>query len=156
MPKVFHFISYRIEDNSTAEDLTSIVFEKALTRFRTYRSDKAGFSTWLFSIARNTIIDHFRLGHKDRMSVLDDLPEPAYIGTSPEEAVIKSEDFRRLQALLLNLPEPTQRIISLKFGAEMNNRQIAKMLGVSESNVANVLFRAVRMLRDNFKGWQDD
>ena len=56
--------------------------------------------------------------------------------------------------MVLRLPEPAQRIIALKFGAEMTNRQIAAMLGVSESNVANTLFRAVRKLRDGFKEWQ--
>ena len=58
--------------------------------------------------------------------------------------------------MVMQLPEPVQRIISLKFGAEMTNRQIATLLGVSESNVANTLFRAVRKLRDSYKGWRDD
>src|SRR3972149_4988782 len=153
LPKVFRFIRYRIEDNGTAEDLTSVVFEKALTRFQTYRSDKAGFSTWIFTIARNTVIDHLRVSHKDRVTVLNEEFDPPSARPSPEEDAIRSEERRRLNAMVMQLPEPVQRIISLKFGAEMTNRQIATLLGVSESNVANTLFRAVRKLRDSYKGW---
>jgi len=60
-----------------------------------------------------------------------------------------------LQVCLAGLPQQEQEIISLKFGAEMNNRQIAKVLGLSESNVGTKLYRAVRKLRDSFKGWQN-
>jgi RNA polymerase sigma-70 factor (ECF subfamily) len=52
---------------------------------------------------------------------------------------------------LARLPEPEQEIIRLKFAAEFNNRQIAKMLGLSESNVGVKLFRAVKKLRDDFQ-----
>ena len=85
LPKVYRFVRYRIEDEATAEDLTSVVFEKALVKFHAYESQRASFSTWVFTIARNTVIDHFRVGHPDRVMPLnDDLPE-ASRDPSPEE-----------------------------------------------------------------------
>ena len=58
--KIFQYVNYRVGDRTIAEDLTSDIFNKALTNFTKYDSGKAAFSTWIFSIARNTIIDYYR------------------------------------------------------------------------------------------------
>ncbi len=156
LPKVFRFVRYRIEDNDAAEDITSTVFEKALTKFHTFRADRATFSTWIFAIARNTVIDYMRVSHRDEQTSFDGQEQIPHDDPSPEEKAVKAEQYDKLQDCVLRLSEPEQRIISLKFGAEMNNREIAKVLGISESNVANTLFRAVRKLRDSFGRWQDE
>lgn len=156
LPKVFRYISYRVANIHTAEDLTSVVFEKALTRFASYSSEKAAFSTWIFSIARNTVIDHYRMSHKEQTLQLDNLPDPASDKPSPEEEAVRAEELQKLHSCLAQLPQQEQEIISLKFGGEMNNRQIAVMLGLGESNVGTIIYRAVRKLRDSFKGWQNE
>ena len=73
-------------------------------------------------------------------------------GGSTEEEAIRGEEERRLRMLVARLPEQEQEIISLKFGAEMTNRQIAKVLKLSESNVGTILYRSILKLRDSFKG----
>lgn len=60
LSKVFQYVNYRVGDRTAAEDLTSDIFSKALTNFAKYDSGKAAFSTWIFSIARNTVIDYYR------------------------------------------------------------------------------------------------
>ena len=60
LPRVFQYMNYRIEDRAIAEDLTSDIFNKALSGFAKYDSGKAAFSTWIYSIARNTLIDYYR------------------------------------------------------------------------------------------------
>jgi RNA polymerase sigma factor (sigma-70 family) len=150
LPKVFRYVNYRVTDISLAEDLTSTVFEKALTKFKTYNSNKAKFSTWIFTITRNTLIDHFRVSHKERTSTLEDATGQ-FDCISPEEESDRTEEKMILQSCLAELSQPEQEIISLKFGAEMTNRQIAKMLSLSESNVGIIIYRAVRKLRDGFK-----
>ena len=150
LPKVFHYINYRINDVNMAEDITSTVFEKALTKFQSYRSEKANFSTWIFSIARNTLIDHYRVNHKNRNVSLDPAISLPAENTTPEDELVQNEECRMLQQYVSRLSPHEQEIISLKFGAEMTNRQIAKTTGLSESNVGTILFRAVRKLRDNF------
>jgi RNA polymerase sigma factor (sigma-70 family) len=156
LPKVFRYINYRITDVPTAEDITSTVFEKALTKFKSYNAEKANFSTWIFTIARNTLIDHYRVSHKAQTVQLDD-PVAALASpmSSPEEESDRAEEVRILNSCLTQLSPSEQEIISLKFGAEMTNRQIAKSLALSESNVAVIIFRAVRKLRDNFRGKQN-
>lgn len=155
LPRVYRYINYRITDIPTAEDLTSITFEKALTKFKSYNPEKAGFSTWIFTIARNTLTDYFRNSHKKQTLNLDDLTASANPVTSPEEENERAEEIRLLHQCLARLSQKEQEIISLKFGAEMTNRQIAKTLALTESNVAVIIYRAVRKLRDDFRGRQD-
>jgi RNA polymerase sigma factor (sigma-70 family) len=154
LPKVFQYVSFRVGDRHTAEDLTSTVFEKALTKFRSYDSAKAAFSTWLFSIARNTVIDHYRASGKEQKWMPDSAAAVPTQDPSPEDEAVRAEEIRKLRSCLNLLGETEREIISLKFGSEMTNRQIAGVLGVSESNVGTIIYRAVRKLRDGFMGWQ--
>ncbi len=155
MPGVFQYISYRVNDIHLAEDLTSDVFLKALKGFKQYRSDKASFFTWLLSIARHMVIDHYRVSGRRQTIPLEKATEMSSESASPEEEAVRKEELQRLQTCLAGLPQQEQEIISLKFGAELNNRQIAGMLSLSESNVGTIIYRTVRKLRDCFGGWQN-
>ena len=151
LPKVFRYIQYRVNSMQLTEDLTSATFEKALVNFSRYSSDKAKFSTWIFSIARNVVIDHYRVSQRKQTAPLEEASEVASKDPSPEEELFQGEELARLQGYLAQLQQDEQEIIRLKFVAELNNRQIAKMLGLSESNVGTRLYRAVRKLRDSFQ-----
>ena len=155
LPKIFKYISYKVSDTQLADDLTSAVFEKALTKFKSYSSEKAKFSTWIFRIARNTMIDHFRVSGKQKPVPLGEMENEPKSTDTPEQAFIEKEETTVLRQCISKLSPKEQEIISLKFGAEMNNRQIAGLLGLSDSNVGVILYRAVRKLRDDFAGWQD-
>jgi RNA polymerase sigma-70 factor (ECF subfamily) len=156
MPKVYRYVSYRTGNASIAEDLTADVFEKALKHFDSYREEKASQSTWLMTIARNTITDHFRKESRVQVVREEDAPEEVSEDPDVDEQVERSEQVRQLRLCLAGLPQLDQDIISLKFGAGMNNREIARTLNVSESNVGTRLFRAVRRMRDSFKGWEHE
>ena len=151
MPKVFRYIQYRVSNIQLTEDLTATTFEKALVSFGKYSSDKAKFSTWIFSIARNVVIDHYRVTGRRMTIPLEEASEVSSRDLSPEEELLKREELERLQICLTGISPDEQEIIRLKFGAELNNRQIAKMLCLSESNVGTRLYRAVRKLRDSFQ-----
>lgn len=155
MPKVFKYVSYRVSDTHVAEDLTSTVFEKALTKFKTYDARKAAFSTWIFSIARNALIDHYRTTGREQTVELDHASSVPSGNPSPDDELVRLEEFRRLRHCLSKLSQHEQEIVSLKFGAEMNNRQIAGTLGLGESNIGTIIYRAVGKLRDCFKRWQN-
>ena len=151
MPKVFRYISYQVGNMDLAEDLTSAVFEKTLTKLNSYRSNKASFSTWLMTVARNTVIDHYRVKSRKITISIEETFDIASKEISPEEKVIRKEELQRLDTYLREFSQQEREIISLKFGAELNNRQIAKMLGLSESNAGTKLYRAIRKLGDKFK-----
>jgi len=155
LPKVFRYISYKIADTHLAEDLTSAVFEKALTKFKSYDENKAAFSTWIFRIARNTLIDHFRVNSRRATVTLEDMAEDPPADGTPEQAVLEKETSLMLRRCLAKLSDREREIVELKFGGEMNNRQIAGVVGLSDSNVGVILYRAVRKLRAEYAGLQD-
>ena len=147
LPKVFRYIRYRVNSEQETEDLTSMVFEKALVNFERYSRDKASFSTWIFSIARNTVIDHYRTqARRPALSLEKAEIEASSNELQPDDVVVKIEEKEKLQACISRLSHEEQEIIALKFGSEMNNRQIARATGLSESNVGTKLYRAVRMI----------
>ena len=150
MPKVFRYISYKMNDQQITEDLTSTVFEKALVSFDKYSSDKGAFSTWIFSITRNTLIDYYRANKMRRQVSLGEAIEIPSWEPSPEEEAEKKAQQECLRGCLSKLSEDDQEIIRLKFAGEFNNRQIAKLLGLSESNVGVRIFRALKKLREDF------
>jgi len=152
LPKVFRYIRYRVNSEQETEDLTSVVFEKALVNFEKYSRDKASFSTWIFSIARNTVIDHYRTqARRPALSLEKAEIEASSNELLPDDVIVKMEEREKLQVCLSRLSPEEQEIIALKFGSEMNNRQIARTMGLSESNVGTKLYRAVRKLRDSFQ-----
>ena len=145
LPRVYNFHRYRVFNQATAEDLTSITFEKAWRARRRYRKDRAAVATWLLSIARNVAIDHFRRSKARPEEPLEDQAVPD--GVTPEDEAVRREEQRRLQALLAELPPRERELIALKYGAGATNRAIAKLTGLSESNVGTILHRTIAALR---------
>ena len=156
LPRGLRYMSYRVNDVSEAEDLTSDVFQKALGKFASYRPDKSSLPTWLFTIARNTVIDHYRKADRKKTVVpLENVADMSETKSSPEEEYSRREERQRLKVCLAVLSDQEQEIVSLKFGSEINNRQIADMLNLSESNVGTILYHSICRLRDCFGGWQN-
>ncbi|MFC1956876.1 sigma-70 family RNA polymerase sigma factor, partial [Chloroflexota bacterium] len=89
MPKVFRYIHGRVNNMAIAEDLTSTTFEKALMNFDKYSEDKASFSTWVFSIARNTVIDFYRVESRKKLTSLEEGAEFVSKDLSPEDELDK-------------------------------------------------------------------
>jgi RNA polymerase sigma factor (sigma-70 family) len=156
MAYVFRYINYRVGNRNEAEDLTSVVFEKALAAFDRYDRRKSAPQTWLLTIARNTVTDHLRKSSRRKNMPLDDAVGVKSLDPSPPEETERQEEYQRLQFCLAALPQREQEIISLKFGAELNNRQIASAVGLSENNVGTILFRAIGKLRNCFEGWSNE
>lgn len=148
VPRIYNFFRFRLGDDTLAEDLTSETFEKAWKNRHRYQKDLASFSTWLFTIARRVLVDHLR---KNRNVIsLDALLEfPADENT--EETIQKRAEFARLNLLLSQLADRDRELVALRYGAGLTNRTIARLTGLSESNVGVLLHRAVKKLRQD---WQ--
>lgn len=153
LPKIYQYALYRVGDKETAEDLTSDIFKKALGGFNRFDSEKASFATWIFSIARNSIIDYYRKHAKESRVMRDAEVDISLDLDSPEEKLSRSEEIDRLRECIIKLNDNEQELISLKFSGAMTNRDIARVTGFSESNVGTILCRAIRKLRDDFSGW---
>jgi len=144
LPRVYNFFCYHVSHELLAEDLTALTFEKAWRGRSRFRRDLSAFSTWLFTIARNVATDYFR--RKDRELPLESVREHAD-PASLEETVQQNQDFAQLISVLSQLPARERELIAFKYGAGLNNREIARLTRLSESNVGTILNRTVEKLR---------
>jgi RNA polymerase sigma-70 factor (ECF subfamily) len=146
-PRVFTYIRYRVEDIPTAEDLTAQAFEQVLIHLPRFHSDKAPFGAWLFGIVRHTVSHHRRAQQRQRWLSLDAILHRASDDPLPEAESISNETHRGLLRAVACLSERERDLLALKFAAGLNNRHIARLTGLSESNVGVVLFRSLKRLR---------
>jgi RNA polymerase sigma-70 factor, ECF subfamily len=147
LPRIYNYFRFRLGSEADIEDLTSRTFEKAWSARERYRRDLAGFSTWLFRIARNVGHDYLRA--RRAHVPLEDALEVS-VEVTPETQLERGSDLARLAALTRQLPEREQELIALKYGAAMSNRAIAQLTGLSESNVGTILHRTVQVLRSQW------
>ena len=147
-PRVYNFIYARLKNSTDADDVTSITFMKMNENLNRYDPTKAAFSTWLFRIANNAIIDHTRRGEKDNETEWDEFFDPAAPEyTEPEAQILQSEGNQELLTALGKLPERERRIVELKFFSELDTKTIASILEISESNVRVTLHRTLAKLK---------
>ena len=147
--RVFHYFQYRCNDAATAQDLTMQVFERLLHSLPRYDEDRAPVSAWLFSIARHVATDWQRRQYLRRFIPWDDFSQQPSIDPGPEQITLESEERIRLRQALRKLSNRERDIIGLRFASGLTNRAIAEMTGLSESNVAVILFRALQKLRQS-------
>jgi RNA polymerase sigma-70 factor (ECF subfamily) len=148
LPRVYNYFRFRIgRQQSDIEDLTARTFEKAWKARDRYRRDLAGFSTWLFEIARNVATDHLRAR---RTHLPLEAAQEVPFDSTPELEVSRRSDIARLIELMAGLSEQQRELLALKYGAAINNRLIAKLTGLSESNVGTILSRLVEKLRSQW------
>lgn len=149
VPRLYNFFRYRTGDSEIAKDLTSQTMLKAWRYRQQYDRDLGAFSAWLFQIARHLVVDHYR---KNPLVPIpfDDL-EFVPAAFSLEREAQQRADSQHLYQLLARLSIREQDIIALKFGADMTNREIARVLDLSESNVGTILHRSIQTLRNQWE-----
>lgn len=144
LPRILNYMRLRVGDEALAQDLTATTFERAFAGFDTLRSEEA-FGGWIFTIARNVVAQHYRDRREEvSLDALINLVDPA---PSPEGQVMDALELREILAGLQTLSERDQEIIRLKFAGGLKNREIAPIMGLSESHVAVILYRALGKLR---------
>jgi RNA polymerase sigma-70 factor (ECF subfamily) len=144
--KVYHYAYSKLGSHSEAEDLVSDIFVKILKGIDTYDPCKAGYSTWIYTIARNTVCNYLR--GKGRWSTgLDEICEVQDSSLLPEEVLLRNENLDRLAELLESLPERERDIIILRFYNNYTPQQIAELVGVGYSNVKVIQMRVLSRLR---------
>jgi len=151
-PRIYGYILYRLQDPHAADDITSEVFERALSTIGRYQPERGQFGAWLFAIARNTIRHHLRRQRLLRWVSLDAMTtQPPDGSLVLEELVTRNEQLRLLLPLLAELQDRERDLIGLKFGAGLTNRRIAELTGLTESNVGVILYRTLHRLRDRIQ-----
>ncbi len=142
--KIFKYIYYRVNSKTEAEDLTAHVFLKAWEAIGNYRWTDRPFGAWLYRIAHNIVVDHFRI-HRETTS-LDDVISTEHIGTNFEDVVEQRLTADRLRSGLSRLTHDQQQVIILKFLEGYSTAEIAAILGKQEGAVRTLQHRALLRL----------
>ncbi len=146
-PRVYNYVRYRVTDAPTADDLTAQIFERVLLNLARYQAKRASFSAWLFGIARHVIGDHFRAQRRQRWLPFDTMRQQASPDPSPEHVIVTHEAHEKLLKAVATLKNRERDLVAMKFGGDLTNREIARLTGLSESNVGVILYRSLRKLR---------
>lgn len=143
---LYAYVATLLRDRAAAEDVTALAFERAYRRRRSFDRRRGEERAWLFGIARNAALDELR--RRRRVAQLaedsaqsDEREEPDSDGT---EVTLKRTAVRTAMA---RLSAREREIVALKFHAGLANVEIARLLGVSESNAGTLLYRALEKLR---------
>jgi len=142
--RIYDFIYYKTYHKETAEDIASAVFMKVLENIKSYKPGKGSFSAWLYGIARNAVIDHYRKG-KPEIPVEDiwDLPE-----TRDFTADIDNKNrLEEVRTHLVKFKPAHRQIIILRLWQELSYREIAEISGNSEANCKMIFSRTIGKLR---------
>ena len=148
-PKIYNYISYRLRNQQLAEDLTAETFLKAFDNLDKFQWRNRSFACWLYTIARNQMVDYFR--HKDTLPVEDSFLESIPDEENPEKVFLE-KDLRRYWIELIKTLSPDQQdVLLLRFQEGLKLKEIASILCKNEGAVKGLLFRGLRSLRKNIE-----
>jgi RNA polymerase sigma-70 factor (ECF subfamily) len=140
--RVFGYLFSRIGNVLDAEDITAQTFLAAFESFDRFRQDEH-FASWLFTIARNKTMDHFRK-RKNIFPIDEDHDIPVEL--DPLVGIIQSEQTAGLVKLIQELPEDERELLRLRFLAEMSYPEIAILLHQKEDAVKKTTYRLLARL----------
>lgn len=145
--RVYTYFRYRFNDPTLCDDLCSQTFLQALEHIGQFLPARGPFIGWLFGIARNLANQHLQKSRRFPQLSFDSLWSFASSDTTPEDQTIELDEQHRMLQAIAVLSTQQRDLLALKFSAELTNRQIATLTGLSEQNVAVIIFRSIRKLR---------
>jgi RNA polymerase sigma-70 factor (ECF subfamily) len=137
--RVYAYVSRRVGRRSEAEDLTSAVFEQALTHLPKFEWRGVPFAAWLFRIAANALADHWKRVGRDAHDPPPDVPD--------EQEHQEIDRRLGLFQLVERLPDAQRQVIHMRFVEERSIREVAAALDRSEGAVKQLQLRALEALR---------
>jgi RNA polymerase sigma-70 factor, ECF subfamily len=141
---LYAYVASLLRDRSAAEDVTSLAFERAYRGRALFDVRRGSPRAWLFTIARNAALDELRRRRRTG-ALLRDVPDE---GADPDLDPELAERRLLVREGLASLEPADREVILLKFIGRLSNRELARVLGCSESNAGTRLHRAVQRLRE--------
>jgi RNA polymerase sigma-70 factor (ECF subfamily) len=142
---IYRFIASRVSRPSDAEDLTQLVFVKALEALPRYEARGIPFGGWLFRLARNAIIDQIRT-RRDHLSLVSAMTR-ATEDAGPEALAALHDDVARVARAMAELTDDQREVIELRFFAGLSVLEAAVAMGRQEGTIRGLQFRAIQSLR---------
>jgi RNA polymerase sigma-70 factor, ECF subfamily len=143
--RIYSYLHLSVGNRHDAEDLTTQTFLKMLEAIGRFRWQSVPFSAWLFRIAHNLAMDHFRT--RRRLQTEDEVPEPAGSEeSSAEDQALDSLGRAGMLELIERLSAEQRQVLTLKFLFGFVNAEVAGILGKSEGAVKSLQHRALASL----------
>jgi RNA polymerase sigma-70 factor, ECF subfamily len=142
---IYRYVASRVRRPSDAEDLTQLVFVKALEALPRYESRGIPFGGWLFRLARNAVIDFVRTSHEH--ADLAQSVSRAGMEAGPEELAVTRQEIDAVGVAIATLTDEQREAIALRFFAGLSAREAADVMGNQEGTVRGLQFRAIAALR---------
>ncbi|MEK7149878.1 MAG: RNA polymerase sigma factor [Patescibacteria group bacterium] len=144
-PKIYRFIFFKTGRREEAEDLTHQVFLNAWQNVKNYKFQGFPFSSWLYQIARNQIIDHYRT-RKETLNI-ENVDEPETVDISIEDKMDFGLEIKRVKKAILALNEEQQDVIIMRFIDDLSPKEISLTLDKPESTIRVLQHRAIKTLQ---------
>ncbi|TSC91720.1 MAG: RNA polymerase sigma-70 factor, ECF subfamily [Parcubacteria group bacterium Licking1014_17] len=141
---VYRYVFLRVGNKDAAEDLTQIVFIKALKSIRDYENRGTSPLAYLFTIARNAIIDEYRKKKPESIDESKDIPDTE---NATERLSERNDSIRTLKKALVYLPIEQQELVILRFIADLSYKELNELTGRSEQALRQALSRTLKKLR---------
>lgn len=149
---VFGFLAYRAGTREEAEDLTQLTFERALRAWPRFDPTRASAKTWLLTIARNALIDEHRKSRATE-GTLDEVDQDPVLATPGADQALGGVR-PELAAALGRLGQRDREVLALRYGADLESAEIARLLETTVANVHQIASRALRKLRAELEARQ--
>ena len=143
--KIYRYVALKIGDRMEAEDITQQVFLNAIKAINSFRWRGVPFSSWLFRIAHNQVVDHLRNKAKRATVPLEESLVAS--NDNPQLTVEQKLDIEQLNSAAKRLTPAQQEVISLRFAGEMSIAQAANVMGKSEGAIKALQHSAIVALR---------
>ncbi len=144
--RIYRFVLLKVSYKHEAEDLTHEIFLKAWKNIKGYKSQGFPFSSWLYQIARNQVIDYYRL-KKNELSLETIDTDIVKVASSNEADLDRSLDVSRVKTMMKVLNSDQQDVLLLRFVEGLSHREIAEALHKSEGAVRLIQHRAINELK---------
>lgn len=144
-PKIYQYVYYRVMNRERTEDIVSSVFIKVVSGWNSFDAQKASFTTWIFRIAQNTLTDYYRTNRQ--LFSVEEIEYEGRVEFTGEDQLIQEETNREVHRILQMLKEPERELVYMKYYEDMKNKQIAELLGMTETAVSTKLSRILHKLR---------
>jgi RNA polymerase sigma-70 factor, ECF subfamily len=149
--RIYSYLHMSVGNRHDAEDLTTQTFLRMLESIGRFRWGTAPFSAWLFRIAHNLAMDHFRASR--RWQPEEDVPEqPGDEEPSAEAEAMHAIGRQSMFELIDNLSPEQQQVLTLKFVFNFSNGEVATILGKSEGAIKSLQHRALASLQKQIDG----
>jgi RNA polymerase sigma-70 factor (ECF subfamily) len=143
-PKIYSYIAYHLNGRSeAAEDLTEEVFMKALQNLNSFQFREVPFSSWLYRIAHNHLIDHVRSSKKQQQVALDDAEHLLF----EKDKLDTRLDRQTLTAALAKITQDQRQIVLMRVVQGLSITETAKAVGKSEDSVKQLQSRGLKALK---------